>query len=223
MRNIHQIVSLSFLPIQVTPLSKRVYSESNDQEMDIWLQVTDLDVNRIKTSNVFMMKQFPAGRSSRGLARAQDPLPHGDAVHEVLQKGGQETQVYRITFIMRSNWWQKCLSCQAIDSGAVLLQAGNASERNCSVTGGSTAPCLARNPWTRPPAQEPQHLQSPNQQHGRTPACPQWQVIGRSKCAIPAIMFPFNDYIHISTVVLFIHFIPNSLVRTLNMNCALCC
>ena len=41
-----------------------------------------------------MIKQFPAGRSSRGLARAQDPLPHGDAVHEVLQKGGQETQVY---------------------------------------------------------------------------------------------------------------------------------
>ena len=40
-----------------------------------------------------MIKQFPAGRSSRGLARAQDPLPHGDAVHEVLQKGGQETQV----------------------------------------------------------------------------------------------------------------------------------
>ena len=93
---------------------------------------------------------------------------------------------------MRSNWWQKCLSCQSIDSGAVLLQAGNASERSCSVTGGSTAPCRARNPWTRPPAQEPQHLQSPNQQHGRTPACPQWQVIGRSKCTIPAILFPFN-------------------------------
>ena len=29
---------------QVTPLSKRVYSESNDQEMDIWLQVTNLKV-----------------------------------------------------------------------------------------------------------------------------------------------------------------------------------
>ena len=42
----------------MTPLSKRVYSESNDQEMDIWLQVTDLDVNRIKTSNVFMIFQL---------------------------------------------------------------------------------------------------------------------------------------------------------------------
>ena len=46
-----------------------------------------------------MIKQFPAGRSSRGLARAQDPLPHGDAVHEVLQKGGQETQVFTFNYI----------------------------------------------------------------------------------------------------------------------------
>ena len=74
----------------MTPLSKRVYSESNDQEMDIWLQVTDLDQNLQR----FYDQKFSAGRSSRGLARAQDPLPHGDAVHEVLQKGGQETQVY---------------------------------------------------------------------------------------------------------------------------------
>ena len=44
----------------MTPLSKRVYSESNDQEMDIWLQVTKLVDSCCLTSNIFQLAVPPA-------------------------------------------------------------------------------------------------------------------------------------------------------------------
>ena len=45
----------------------------------------------------------PAGRPSHRLAGAQDPLTHCDAVHEVLQERGQETQVFAFDSIFFLN------------------------------------------------------------------------------------------------------------------------
>ena len=58
-----------FSSFQVTPLSKRVYSESNDQEMDIWLQVTNLKVKYDVVTSPLLCSSWPSlpptGRGTR--------------------------------------------------------------------------------------------------------------------------------------------------------------
>ena len=52
-RNLKQTISLIPLNKAPTPLSKRIYSESSDQEMDIWLQVKKLYIKILKKKNSF--------------------------------------------------------------------------------------------------------------------------------------------------------------------------